>query len=207
MLKNKNFWLVLVLTLGIAIYAYAQQPVAQSGAPWSVNWSAQTVTVTQATGTNLHTVVDTLPALAAGTNTVGSIKVTDGTNTEVVDPCRGQTKVFFNISQTTNTRLVIGTASKKFYLCHLFIAPLAAAANVALVEGTGTACATNTIAFPGATGGSGTAATGANLAANSGFVLGDGSAAVGQSSVTADDTCLYNSGSGQISGGGDGVVQ
>ena len=38
------------------------------------------------------------------------IKITDGTNFVVVDPCKAHTKLFASISQTGNTQLVAGTA-------------------------------------------------------------------------------------------------
>ncbi len=51
-----------------------------------------------------------LPALASGTNTIGSVKATDGTNTLVVDPCKGQTKLYVSINQTANTQLAAGNS-------------------------------------------------------------------------------------------------
>ena len=145
-----------------------------------------------------------LPALASGTNTIGSVKVTDGTNTVVVDPCKGQTKQYASINQTANTQLASGTASKKIYICSIHVV-VAAATNVALVEGTGSVCATSTAGVSGF--GGATAATGWNFMANGGIALGNGDSSLGAEGTAADNLCLFNSGSGQVSGGISYVVQ
>jgi hypothetical protein len=132
------------------------------------------------------------------------VKITDGTNTLVVDPCKAQTKFYVSISQTANTQLVTGTASKKIYICSIHVV-VAAATNVALVEGTGSVCATGTAGVSGF--GGATAATGWNFMANGGIALGNGDAAVGAEGTNADNLCLFNSGSGQVSGGIGYVVQ
>jgi hypothetical protein len=132
------------------------------------------------------------------------VKITDGTNTLVVDPCKGQTKLYVSINQTANTQLVAGTASKKIYICSIHVV-VAVATNAALVEGTGSVCATGTAGVSGF--GGATAATGWNFAANGGIALGNGDAAVGAEGTSADNLCLFNSGSGQVSGGISYVVQ
>jgi hypothetical protein len=132
------------------------------------------------------------------------VKITDGTNTLVVDPCKAQTKLYVSINQTANTQLVAGTASKKIYICSIHVV-VAIATNAALVEGTGSVCATGTAGVSGF--GGATAATGWNFAANGGIVLGNGDAAVGAEGTNADNLCLFNSGSGQVSGGISYVVQ
>jgi hypothetical protein len=132
------------------------------------------------------------------------VKITDGTNTLVVDPCKAQTKFYVSISQTANTQLVTGTASKKIYICSIHVV-VAVVTNVALVEGTGSVCATGTAGVSGF--GGATAATGWNFAANGGIALGNGDAAVGAEGTNADNLCLFNSGSGQVSGGISYVVQ
>jgi hypothetical protein len=131
-------------------------------------------------------------------------RITDGTNTLVVDPCQGQAKVFVSINQTANAQLAAGTASKKIYICSIHVV-VAAATNVALVEGTGSVCATGTAGVGGF--GGATAATGWNFAANGGIVLGNGGAAVGAEGTAADNLCLFVSGAGQVSGGISYVVQ
>jgi hypothetical protein len=121
-----------------------------------------------------------------------------------VDPCLAQTKVFASINQTANTQLAAGTASKKIYICSIHVV-VAAATSVALVEGTGSVCGTGTAGVSGF--GGATPATGWNFMANGGIVLGNGAAAVGAEGTSADDLCLFNSGSGQVSGGISYVVQ
>ncbi len=103
-----------------------------------------------------------------------------------------------NISQTGNTQVITGTSAKKIYVCAMNLVT-ATAQNIAVVEGTGTTCGTSTAAFPGTSGGS-TAATGWNLAANSGIVLGGGLGPIGIEATNADNVCVLQSGSGQISG-------
>ena len=132
------------------------------------------------------------------------VKITDGTNTLVVDPCKAQTKLYASISQTANSQLVAGSASKKIYICSIHVV-VAVATSVALVEGTGSVCATGTAGVSGF--GGATAATGWNFAVNGGIVLGNGDAAVGAEATSADNLCLFNSGSGQVSGGISYVVQ
>jgi hypothetical protein len=123
---------------------------------------------------------------------------------QLADPCKGQTKLYVSINQTANTQLVAGTASKKIYICSIHVV-VAVATSVALVEGTGSVCATGSAGVSGF--GGATAATGWNFAVNGGIVLGNGDAAVGAEGTSADNLCLFNSGSGQVSGGISYVVQ
>jgi hypothetical protein len=132
------------------------------------------------------------------------LKITDGVNFLVVDPCKGQAKFYASINQTANTQLVAGTASKKIYVCSIQVVA-AAAANVAVVEGTGSVCATGTAGVSGF--GGATAATGWNFAANGGIALGNGDSSLGAESAGGDNLCIFNSGSGQISGGISYVVE
>jgi hypothetical protein len=145
-----------------------------------------------------------LPAQGQYSTGQAPVKITDGTNTLVVDPCKAQTKFYVSISQTANTQLVTGTASKKIYICSIHVV-VAVVTNVALVEGTGSVCATGTAGVSGF--GGATAATGWNFAANGGIALGNGDGAVGAEGTNADNLCLFNSGSGQVSGGISYVVQ
>lgn len=133
-----------------------------------------------------------------------AVKIFDGTNTLVVDPCQAQTKLFASINQTGNTQLVAGTSAKKIYICSIHVV-VAAATSVALVEGTGTVCGTGTAGVSGF--GGATPATGWNFMANGGIALGSGVAAVGAEGTSADNLCLFNSGSGQVSGGISYVVE
>jgi len=131
-------------------------------------------------------------------------KITDGNNFLVVDPCKAQTKSYASISQTASAQLVAGTASKKIYVCSIHVV-VAAATNVAVVEGTGSTCGTGTAGVGGF--GGATAATGWNFAANGGIALGNGDSSLGAEVTGGDNLCIFNSGSGQVSGGISYVVQ
>ncbi len=145
------------------------------------------------------------PAEAQGEFATGQgFKITDGTNFLVVDPCKAQTKLYASISQTGNTQLVAGTASKKIYVCSIHVVA-AAATDVAVVEGTGSVCGTSTAGVSGF--GGATAATGWNFAANGGIALGNGDSSLGAEGTSGDNLCIFNSGSGQVSGGISYVVE
>jgi len=131
-------------------------------------------------------------------------KITDGTNTLVLDPCKGHVKSYASISQTANTQIVAGTAAKKIYVCSMHVVA-ATAANVAVVEGTGSVCGTGAAGVSGF--GGATAATGWNLAANGGIAMGNGDSSLGAEGTSGDNLCVFNSGSGQISGGLSYVIQ
>jgi hypothetical protein len=122
----------------------------------------------------------------------------------VVDPCKAHAKLYASISQTGNTQLVTGTTSKKIYVCSIHLVA-AAATNVAVVEGTGTVCGTGAAGVGGF--GGATAATGWNFAANGGIALGNGDSSLGAEGTSGDNLCIFNSGSGQVSGGISYVVQ
>jgi hypothetical protein len=121
-----------------------------------------------------------------------------------LDPCKGETKLYASISQTANTQLVAGTASKKIYVCSIHVVA-AAATNVAVVEGTGSVCGTSTAGVSGF--GGATAATGWNFAANGGIALGNGDSSLGAEGTSGNNLCIFNSGSGQVSGGISYVVE
>ena len=108
----------------------------------------------------------------------------------------------FDIAQTAGEQLLAGVSGRKIYICSMNLVT-ATAQNIAIVSGTGTVCATGTTRVSGSSGGS-TAATGWNLAANGGIVLGAGAngGKVAETLNAADNLCLLQSGSGQISGGG-----
>ena len=123
------------------------------------------------------------------------VKLNDGTNSEIIDPCLSQTKVYTPISQTANTQLIAGTSAKKLYVCHFDIVT-ATAQNISLMAGTGTTCGST----PHTVIGGSTAATGWNFAANGGIAIGTGESSIAQTGTNADNICLLQSGSGQISG-------
>jgi hypothetical protein len=142
--------------------------------------------------------------LAAAAFAQQSVKTTDGTNTAVIDPCVGQTKSYVSFNQTANTKIVSGTSSKKIYVCSIHLVT-ATAQNIAVVEGTGSTCGTGTAGVQGF--GGSTAATGWNFQANGGISYGNGASSVGAEWTAADDFCLFQSSSGQVSGGMSYVVQ
>lgn len=127
-----------------------------------------------------------------------------GGSAVVADPCQTSAKLYISITQTANTKLVTGTSSKKISICSIHLVT-ATAQNIALVEGTVTTCGTGTAGVSGF--GGATAATGWNLAANGGLTYGNGASALGQEGTAADDLCLFQSSSGQVSGGLSYVVQ
>jgi len=147
------------------------------------------------------------PALLAAQGqfaTGEGFKITDGINFLVVDPCMGSPKLFASINQTGNAQIVAGTGSEKIYVCSIHVVA-AVATDVAVVEGTGTVCVTSTTGVSGF--GGATAATGWNFAANGGIVLGNGDSSLGVEVNSGDNLCIFNSGSGQVSGGISYVVQ
>jgi len=117
------------------------------------------------------------------------------------DVCQRGVKTYVNINQTANTQIITGTAGKKTYFCFVKIAPIGIATNIAIVEGTGATCATNTISVSGVGGGSGTAATGDQLMANEGMIMGTGEFSIGQATVAGDNVCILQSAANQLSGG------
>jgi hypothetical protein len=127
---------------------------------------------------------------------------TDGTFDRTLDPCVSAVKVYTPITTTANVQLITGTASKKTYICSIMLVS-AAAENISLVAGTGTVCATSIVAVIGGT----TAATGPNLAANGGFVVGDGAHAFAATTVNADNLCILKSGAGVVAGVMTSVVR
>ena len=116
------------------------------------------------------------------------------------DPCWAtNSKSGAAINLTASGQVITGTASKKTWICSIDIVS-ATAQNIALVEGTGTTCATNIFGLAGGT----TAATGWNLAANGGLTKGSGVGTVispsADANATAANVCLLLSGTGQTSG-------
>ena len=119
-----------------------------------------------------------------------------------VDPCGVSLKGNVAISQTANTRLLVGVPGKRFYVCSFFVVG-ADAENLSVVEGTGTTCGTSTVAVIGGT----TAAAGPNMAANAGWTQGIGLGTIAVAVQAGDDVCLFQSGSGRVAGNLTYVVQ
>jgi hypothetical protein len=112
------------------------------------------------------------------------------------DPCNQQARSVALINLTASGQLTTGVSGKQTYYCFLQFSLGSTADNVALVEGTGTTCATNTAGMAGGA----TAATGWNLLAN-GSVTGGTIQSWGFKTATAgDNTCLLVSSGAQVSG-------
>lgn len=113
------------------------------------------------------------------------------------DPCQNIAKTYtpVSIASATTTRIIAPAASKKTYICSMILTA-AAAINVGIVEGTGGTCGSGTAGVIGGT----TAATGPNLLANGGFVIGSGGNAVAATAGTNVDFCLITSAASQLTG-------
>jgi hypothetical protein len=136
-----------------------------------------------------------------GTNTVtvkpGSTSPALGDTAEVVNVSPNPSPVctsFANVSQTAGTQVITGTASQFLYICAITLVS-ATAQSISIVEGTGTTCAT---AIQGIVGASSTTASMA-LAANGGFSAIAASPWL-KTKTAADNLCLLQSGSGNVSG-------
>ena len=178
----------------------------QGGAPWADNVAqfggTNISTGTGASGAGIPRVTvsndSNVLATQSGTWTVQPGNTQNTTGWLVEQGCAGQTvanTTVTPISITASTRILTGVASKKYYVCSINLVA-GAADNVALVEGTGTVCATGIAGMAGGT----TAATGWNLAANGGLTLGAGTGLIFKTATAADDVCLLVSSGAQVSG-------
>lgn len=102
---------------------------------------------------------------------------------------------FTAINLTADTQIITGTASQRVYVCHVHLVS-SIANNVAVVQGTGSVCATGIAGVFGGT----TAATGWNLGANSGVVLGGGKDVIAKTAADANNVCILRSSAAQVSG-------
>lgn len=132
---------------------------------------------------------------ATGSSPLLSELISDGTNTQLVNPCASVAPTVVAISQTGSTKLVSAVAAKKNYICSILIVA-ATAEIVNLIEGTGSTCGSTQAALVGST----TAANGLSFAANGGFAQGDGNAAVITGTGTALDLCLTQNSTARIAG-------
>ena len=113
------------------------------------------------------------------------------------DPCETVAATYTPIAITTatTTRIIAPTSAKKTYICGMFLVS-GAANNIAVVEGTGGTCGSSTAGVVGGT----TAANGLILAANEGFMVGNGGKAVWATAGTNVDFCLITSATGTVAG-------
>lgn len=156
-----------------------------------------TMPTTTVTATNLDVQIGGSDSLTIGTfpDNEPINQAQRGGTAVVAGACERESVLYVQISQTTGTQLITGTASERIYICSLQLMT-ATAQNIALVDGTGSVCATSPT---GLLGGS-TAATGWNFAANGGIVLPTTRDSWAKTSSDSDNVCLLQSGSGQISG-------
>jgi hypothetical protein len=194
--------------IGTSTHPVRTDPTGTTTQPVSgtvtANAGTGSFTVAQATAANLQATVTGTVTANAGTGTMSVNQAQVGGTAVVADPCRANTKSYVSISQTGNTQLVTGTSGKKIYICSIHVVTVTAQ-DVALVEGTGSTCGSGTAGVQGF--GGSTAATGWNFAANGGIAYGNGGYSLGAEGTATDNLCLFNSGSGQVSGGLSYVVQ
>jgi len=159
----------------------------------------------ETTGGNLAmagTVRRDTAASSAGTTGDNATLNTDANGllwTRTIDPCSSGAKTFLpiNISTATTTEITpsLAGASTNYYVCSLVLVT-AAANNVALVDDDSDGCGSVTSGMAGGT----TAASGFNLAANSGLTFGNGMGAVFKTNGTNRVICLVTSAATQLSG-------
>lgn len=114
---------------------------------------------------------------------------------QFADPCQSNAKISVPISQATSTTLFSGASARKNYVCSVAVVS-PDAEKLALIEGTGTVCATASLGLIGPT----TVASGLSLAANGVLALGSGTATVAAGANTNFNVCLLQSGTGFIGG-------
>ena len=158
----------------------ATQPV--SGTFWQATQPVSG-TVTANAGTNLNT---SALALESGGNLAAL----------AADPCIQVARSVYIINLTGSAKVISGTSAKQTYICFIQFALSATADNVALVEGTGSTCGTNTAGMAGGA----TAATGWNLLASGSVTAGTMVSWAFETATLADDVCLLASSGAQISG-------
>ena len=122
-----------------------------------------------------------------------------GSDVGTPDACVSGTKtqISINVSTATTTELTpsLSGSGNKYYVCS-FVIVTAGANNIALVDDDTDNCASVTSGLAGGT----TAATGFNLAANGGLVIGNGAGSVFQTNGTNRVLCLITSATTQASG-------
>ena len=118
-------------------------------------------------------------------------KQTDGTYIVAYDGCTGNTWTYYPVNVAANTKIASGSSGKYFWICAAAFPPQAGAVNVNLTEGTGTVCATSTAGLLGGA----TAALGANIVINGGFMMPPAMRAWAKTATSGDDLCIYTSAS------------
>ena len=168
----------------------------------AVGTGAQRVAV----GTDTATIAGSAPGTAGtassnvvtvqGVASMTPLAVSYGGTALVADPCQSNTKLNATVSQTSSGTLITGTSGKKNYICS-FSALTSAAAEISLVEYSGTCTGGTAYATLGST----TAASGLPLGANGGVTYGSGGATVvsgAGNTNTGYNVCLLQAGSATV---------
>lgn len=172
--------------------------VVASGIAQGSTTSGQTGSLVMGAVTTAAPSYTTAQSNSLSLTTTGALRVDVASAGSVaLDPCQAVAPTYTPISITsaTTTRIIAPAASKKTYICQIFMLS-AIANNIGVVEGTGGTCGSGTAGVIGGT----TAANGVNLAANSGFAIGQGAAAVVATAGTNVDLCLITSAAGPLAG-------
>lgn len=111
------------------------------------------------------------------------------------DPCMNLVRISVPVNLAASGQVITGAAGKNTFICHLAVIS-ATAQNIALVEGTGSTCATG---IAGMAGGA-TAAAGWNFAIGGSMVEGTGDRFINATATSGDNVCLLLSSTGQTSG-------
>ncbi len=157
---------------------------------------AQGSTTSGVTGSLVMGAVTTAaPSYSTSFNQPLSLDTTGRLRTVDADPCASGTKQSVAVSQTTNTQLIGQVSAQKAYVCSILIVG-STTANVSLVEGTGTVCASSTVAIIGGT----AASSGPLISAAGGFAQGNGASYVAFTSGTNVNVCLLQSTTDRVAG-------
>lgn len=179
--------ILFALAGGISVAQQAVNVVSSTGLSQGSTTSGQTGSLVMGAATTAA------PTYVTGQTSPLSLDTLGNLRTVGADPCQARAKVYVPISQTTSTQLITGTASNRTYVCHIFVMA-SAAESITLVSGTGSTCGTSVGAMIG-----GTTALSA-ISANGGYSLGGAGNAVAKSDTDADNVCLLQAGSVQLTG-------
>lgn len=103
------------------------------------------------------------------------------------------TWTYYVVNVSSNTQIIAGSSGKNVYVCQAAFPPQAAAVNINLVESatSGNACATSPTGMLGGA----TAALGANIVINGGFILPSTGRAWAKTATSGDAMCILVSAS------------
>lgn len=102
---------------------------------------------------------------------------------------------FKPISSASSVQIVTAGATQFVYICSFSFGSIGGS-TFSFVEGTGTTCASNTLAMAGGT----TAAAGYGLTANGTINSGSGTGPIMKAAVVGDNVCLIVAGTGPLAG-------